>query len=134
MHERRTQKLNLIDDILPEPLGGGHRNPQPMFATLERYISDTLKDLKKIRIDSLLTRRYERLRRWGSFYESGAGKKVATRGKSKAAAAPKAKASSGNGNGRKENGENGSGGNGRGAASRGAGRKPRDEAAVPADK
>ncbi len=128
------KRLNLIDDVLPEPLGGGHRNPQPMFATLERYITDTLKDLKRIRTDSLLARRYDRLRHWGSFFESGSGKKVGARRKPKVIATPKAKGTAGNGNGRKENGDGNPGGNGRGATGRSSSRKPRDEAAVPADK
>ena len=64
------KKLNLIDDILPEPLGGGHRDRPLMFESFERYVGDTLRSLKRVRLDTLLKRRYERLRNLGNFFES----------------------------------------------------------------
>ena len=73
---RDLKKLNLIDDILPEPMGGGHRNPAAMMATFEKHIVETLRELKRIRIDTLLKRRYERLRNLGSFFESASGQPV----------------------------------------------------------
>lgn len=75
---RVLKKLNIIDDILPEPLGGGHRDPASMFATFEKYASDMLRELKRIRVDTLLKRRYERLRNLGSFFESPS-RKIARR-------------------------------------------------------
>lgn len=70
---RDLKKLNLIDTILPEPLGGGHRDPAAMAATLEKHIVETLRELKRVRLDTLLKRRYERLRNLGSFFESASG-------------------------------------------------------------
>lgn len=90
------KRLNLIDDILPEPLGGGHRDPAAMYEALERYISDTLRELKKVRIDTLLKRRYEKLRGWGGFFESLSARKSGGRSK-KSGAALKSKAVGGNG-------------------------------------
>ena len=66
---RELKKLNLVDDILPEPMGGGHRDPKAMMTTFEKYVVETLRDLKKVRIDTLLKRRYERIRNTGSFFE-----------------------------------------------------------------
>ncbi len=63
------KKLNLIDEILPEPLGGGHRDPRAMMETFERHVTEALRELKRVRIDTLLRRRYERLRNQGSFFE-----------------------------------------------------------------
>ncbi len=48
------KKLNIIDDVLPEPLGGGHRDPALMIATLEKYLFETVRDLKRVRIETLL--------------------------------------------------------------------------------
>jgi acetyl-CoA carboxylase carboxyl transferase subunit alpha len=70
---RDLKKLNIVDDILPEPMGGGHRSPATMVATLEKYVVETLRDLKRVRIDTLLKRRYDRLRNLGSFFESESG-------------------------------------------------------------
>jgi hypothetical protein len=67
---RDLKKLKLIDEILAEPMGGGHREPATMISTFERYAVETLRELKRVRIDTLLKRRYERLRQLGSFFES----------------------------------------------------------------
>lgn len=77
------KRLNIIDEILPEPLGGGHRNPPAMFASFERYVGDKLRELKRVRIDTLLKRRYERLRNLGSFFESPMARKSAGRGRTR---------------------------------------------------
>ncbi|GMU24063.1 MAG: hypothetical protein AMXMBFR13_41400 [Phycisphaerae bacterium] len=64
------KRLGIVDDILPEPMGGGHREPMTMVASFEKYVSENLRELKRARIDTLLKRRYERLRNLGSFFES----------------------------------------------------------------
>lgn len=69
------KRLNLVDEILSEPLGGGHRDPAAMVATFEKYVVDALRDLKRVRLDTLLKRRYERLRGLGRFFESASEKK-----------------------------------------------------------
>jgi acetyl-CoA carboxylase carboxyl transferase subunit alpha len=60
--------LNLIDSIIPEPLGGAHRDPQAAAANLERWVADALRETQRIKPDSLLKRRYERLRNLGAFF------------------------------------------------------------------
>lgn len=67
---RDLLKLKLIDDVIKEPLGGAHRDPATAAASLEKYIVDTLRDLKRVKTDTLLKRRYARLRQLGSFFES----------------------------------------------------------------
>jgi acetyl-CoA carboxylase carboxyl transferase subunit alpha len=59
-------KLNLVDAIIPEPLGGAHRNVHDTVHNVEEYIVKTLRDLKRIKIDSLLESRYKKLRSIGS--------------------------------------------------------------------
>jgi acetyl-CoA carboxylase carboxyl transferase subunit alpha len=80
---RDLKKLNLVDEILPEPIGGGHRSREAMAATFEKYVVDTLRDLKRVRMDTLLKRRYERLRGLGSFYESASARTRGTRRRSR---------------------------------------------------
>jgi acetyl-CoA carboxylase carboxyl transferase subunit alpha len=67
---RELKKLNLIDEIIPEPLGGAHRDPLAAGDNLEKWIVGTLRDLKRVRIDTLLKRRYARLRNLGNFFQS----------------------------------------------------------------
>ncbi len=67
---KELRKLDLIDAILPEPLGGAHRAPEAAAATLEHYVGETLRELKRVKIPTLLKRRYERLRTIGACFES----------------------------------------------------------------
>jgi len=58
-------KLNLADYVIPEPLGGAHRNPHQAAYNLEGYLVKTIRDLKRCKIDNLLENRYHNLRRVG---------------------------------------------------------------------
>lgn len=62
-------RLRVIDDIIPEPLGGAHRNHQEAAATLKAYLIKYLKELGKLSIEQLLDHRYEKFRRIGQFEE-----------------------------------------------------------------
>ncbi|HWP41047.1 MAG TPA: acetyl-CoA carboxylase carboxyltransferase subunit alpha, partial [Tepidisphaeraceae bacterium] len=63
-------KLGVIDAIVPEPLGGAHRDPHTAAHNLEQFIAKTLRDLKRCKISTLLERRYEKFRSQGVFIES----------------------------------------------------------------
>ena len=62
---RDLKALDVIDDIVPEPLGGAHRNLAEAANNLERHIVRTLRELNRLGMDALLQRRYERWRRMG---------------------------------------------------------------------
>jgi len=59
-------KLGLIDTVIPEPLGGAHRNIHDTIYNVKEYIVKTLKKLKSIEIDVLLEERYKKLRSIGA--------------------------------------------------------------------
>ena len=59
-------KLGLVDAVIPEPLGGAHRNLHDTVYNVEKYIVKTLRDLKRTKIDNLLDNRYSKLRAIGS--------------------------------------------------------------------
>ncbi len=59
-------KLELVDAVIPEPLGGAHRNLHDTIYNVEQYIIKTLRDLKRTKIDNLLANRYKRLRAIGA--------------------------------------------------------------------
>ncbi len=58
---QKLKALGLIDKIIPEPLGGAHRNIDIMAATLQNTLVDTLEYLESLPLSTLLERRYERL-------------------------------------------------------------------------
>jgi len=56
----RLLKLGLIDEIVPEPLGGAHRQVDEMASTLKSAILESLRSFKNFSTDKLLKRRYQR--------------------------------------------------------------------------
>jgi len=67
---QHLKELDVIDDIVPEPLGGAHRDPAEAATNLERYVVATLRDLKRVPTDKLLADRYARWRRMGKVLHS----------------------------------------------------------------
>ncbi len=57
--------LGIIDDVIPEPTGGAHRDPAGAAANLERWIADRLRDLKRFKPENLPAKRRLRFRRLG---------------------------------------------------------------------
>ncbi len=82
---RDLRKLELVDDVIKEPLGGAHRDPAAAASNIEKYIVDSLRDLKRLSPEQLLKKRYKRLRELGSFFTDG-GAPPRTRTKAKEAA------------------------------------------------
>ncbi|NVJ62037.1 MAG: acetyl-CoA carboxylase carboxyl transferase subunit alpha [Gammaproteobacteria bacterium] len=66
---RRLKKLELIDAIVPEPLGGAHRDFDTVATNLKQRILEDLSGLQELNTNELLNRRYDRLMSFGE-YES----------------------------------------------------------------
>ena len=64
---QRLIEHKLIDRIVPEPLGGAHRDPAAMAATLKDTLLEELAALEKIALPDLLEQRYRRLRSYGAY-------------------------------------------------------------------
>ncbi len=61
--------LGIVDDIIPEPAGGAHRDPRAATASVQSWIVNQLQELRTIPIESLLAMRYERFRKMGVYVE-----------------------------------------------------------------
>ena len=55
----------LIDDVIPEPVGGAHRDPAQAAERLHGWIVEQLRELEALRVQTLVRRRYERFRKMG---------------------------------------------------------------------
>jgi acetyl-CoA carboxylase carboxyl transferase subunit alpha len=66
------RQFGVIDHVVPEPLGGAHRDPHTAAHNLEQYIAKTIRELKRFKIENLLERRYEKFRNLGEFTETSA--------------------------------------------------------------
>lgn len=62
-------KLGIIDEVIPEPLGGAHKDPVKTAQELKKCLIKALAELKEIQPDKLVSQRYERFRRLGVFSE-----------------------------------------------------------------
>ena len=65
----RLHKLKLVDDVIPEPLGGAHRDPQAVAASLKSALIQSLATLQTVPIESLLLQRRRRIANYGVFKE-----------------------------------------------------------------
>ena len=66
-------KMGIADEIVPEPIGGAHRDPRQMAATLKSTILRNLRELGSVPVDDLLGQRYDKYRRIGCFTSAPAG-------------------------------------------------------------
>ena len=61
------KKQNLIDEIVPEPLGGAHFDRETTFKTVEQYITKAYNELKDLSTEDLVEQRMEKYFKMGEF-------------------------------------------------------------------
>lgn len=66
-------QFGIVEEVIPEPLGGAHRDHRTMAATLKGFLSSQLRRLTSVPPEKLLQRRYERFRKIGVFEEEALG-------------------------------------------------------------
>lgn len=64
-------ELGLVEEVVPEPVGGAHADPEEAKRRMQAAIERHLAELKTIPPAILLEQRYQRFRRMGIFYENG---------------------------------------------------------------
>ena len=65
----RLKQLGLVDKVINEPVGGAHRDPAAMIATLKKALAEALKSLSDLPLDELVERREDRIVSYGKFKE-----------------------------------------------------------------
>jgi len=66
----RLFALNLVDDVIDEPLGGAHRDYDQIAATLKLNLIENIEALESVSIDKLLDQRYKKLMSFGNYKEA----------------------------------------------------------------
>ena len=61
--------LGIMDEVIPEPLGGAHRNPAAMGEILKKKLIEYIDELSAVPIPKLLDRRYRKYRKMGQYIE-----------------------------------------------------------------
>ncbi|MGA3007596.1 MAG: acetyl-CoA carboxylase carboxyltransferase subunit alpha [Opitutaceae bacterium] len=65
------EKLGIVDEVIPEPVGGAHNNPDQAAAALKYTLQKHLNDLCALTPEKLRESRYERYRHLGVYEEAG---------------------------------------------------------------
>ena len=65
----RLQKLNLVDKVIEEPLGGAHRNYGELMQRLREVLAEQLRIAQDMPLSDLLDRRFDRIMAYGQFVE-----------------------------------------------------------------
>lgn len=63
----KLSKLDLIDRIIPEPLGGAHRDYDAIAVSIREALQASLRELRALNSDQLLEKRYQKLMSFGQF-------------------------------------------------------------------
>lgn len=67
IHGEQLLPLKVVDDIIPEPQGGAHHDPEEVYKNVKAYILAAHKKLKKLPLEALLEQRYQKFRQIGKF-------------------------------------------------------------------
>jgi len=62
-------ELRVIDEIIPEPAGGGHADHEATAAAVQQTLLKQLDELRRLKPDKLVRRRREKFMRMGQFLE-----------------------------------------------------------------
>ncbi len=65
----RLQKLGLVDEIIPEPLGGAHRDPKAMAEAVKNALLTALSEIQPLSTEQLIEQRRNRLAAYGVYHE-----------------------------------------------------------------
>jgi len=64
--------LNVVEEIVPEPMGGAQNDPDAAGKALKKAVQKRLRGLQRLKLETLLEKRYQRFRKLGAFEESAA--------------------------------------------------------------
>jgi len=65
----RLKQMGLVDQVIPEPLGGAHKDPDEVATRIADCIEKQLDELERKTVDNLLEERYQRLLGYGEFQD-----------------------------------------------------------------
>jgi acetyl-CoA carboxylase carboxyl transferase subunit alpha len=68
------EKMGIVDEVIPEPLGGAHNDAAQAADALKYALQKHLNDLRSLDTAKLLDTRYERYRHLGVYMEAGASR------------------------------------------------------------
>jgi acetyl-CoA carboxylase carboxyl transferase subunit alpha len=77
MTSRNLLAFGVIDEIIPEPVGGAHRDHRDAASILKSFLLRSLREIAELPREELLQRRYDKFRKMGVFLEGQAAGNIA---------------------------------------------------------
>ncbi len=69
---KELMEQGIADEVIEEPLGGAHRDPDMASEAIRKALVRNLRELKKLSLKDLLEQRYQKYRNMGDFIDPGA--------------------------------------------------------------
>jgi acetyl-CoA carboxylase carboxyl transferase subunit alpha len=69
MTSKDLRQLGVVDTVIPEPLGGAHRDHHLMASRLKLHLRNCLRELAAVSVEELVEARYQKFRKMGVFLE-----------------------------------------------------------------
>ncbi|MDE4955221.1 acetyl-CoA carboxylase carboxyl transferase subunit alpha, partial [Francisella tularensis subsp. holarctica] len=66
----RLKELKIVDEVIPEPLGGAHRDYETTATNIRKAVAAELKILSEMTVEQRKSRRYDKLMSFGRFKEA----------------------------------------------------------------
>ena len=63
-------KLGIVDEVIPEPVGGAHRNWDSTAMSIRKALASNLSELSDLGANEIVAQRYEKFRKMGEFSEN----------------------------------------------------------------
>ncbi len=67
MQAEDLMQMKVIDEIILEPMGGAHHDPQKVYLDVKNFILKEVKRLQKVKVENLLENRFQKYRKIGKF-------------------------------------------------------------------
>jgi acetyl-CoA carboxylase carboxyl transferase subunit alpha len=71
LNAQNLGESKVVEEVIPEPLGGAHNDPKQTIASVKSSLQRHLAELQALPLEELLNRRYERYRHLGVYEEAG---------------------------------------------------------------
>ena len=71
LNAQNLGESKIVEEVIPEPLGGAHNDPEQTIASVRAALQRHLAELQTLPLEELLNRRYERYRHLGVYEEAG---------------------------------------------------------------
>lgn len=68
IHAEDLQQFDVIDEVIPEPLGGAHHDPETTYENVKEFLLRNVEELEMLTKTKLVEKRYQKFRKMGEYH------------------------------------------------------------------